>query len=40
MFRETKKSYNAQLKAACESALQQIKENFGDVAGTFSIDNQ
>jgi len=30
--KETKKSYNAQLKAACESALQQIKENFGDVA--------
>ena len=33
LFRETRKSYNAQLKAACESALQEIKDNFGEVAG-------
>ena len=30
LCRETKKSYNSQLRAACEAALQEIKESVGE----------
>ena len=38
LCRETKKSYNSQLRAACEAALQEIKESVGEQGKIYIVN--